>query len=89
MLQPESTLDTTPAPKGKTQAELYQFHYEATFNKLTKAQQEKLNENLLKLPPIRRGQQEDFPNVRDFIREVCSKAEADYDKSIKDSVSAA
>jgi hypothetical protein len=84
MEQPNNSPVAPSTPTFTTLPEYYQFFYGEVYNKLSKAEQARLDENLRKPKQLLHGKEEDFPNVKAFVTEVCTKAETAYDKMVKD-----
>ena len=70
----------TPAKDTKSLADLYSKTYAEVFNKLTKAEQDRILKDLQKPAEVIRGEEVQYPEVSKFLKEVCRKAEAEYDK---------
>jgi len=70
----------TPSKETKSLTDLYSKTYTEVFNKLTKAEQDRILKDLQKPAEVIRGKEVQYPEVSKFLKEVCRKAEGEYDK---------
>ena len=76
-----TTPNKTPAKSDlKTLPEFYSFYYHLILNKLPKDEADAVRADSNKPTRIIRGQIMEYSHVRNFVRDVCERAEEAYDR---------
>lgn len=64
-----------------TLADHYRYFYKTIMEKMKIEERTALLENLQRKPQVVRGQEVEYSNVRNFLREVAEQSDAAYDKA--------